>query len=164
MPGLAAMDAALRGAGGGVGNVLPMSIGRNVGQLLREALRVNMAGIGHDDTNAGAGEEGGSATHAGASSARTKPKKEYPKLRLAHFAACVDANVVDVERAFGLFDTNGDMAVSRDEFIHACEAVYMNMYVLLFGHVGTFLQRDVLGGCSRMVVVVFHFAYRHADA
>ena len=62
-----------------------------------------------------------------AAASRPDPPREYPKLRLAHFAAClVDSSAsrasgggppLDPEKAFAVFDTNADGVVERSEFL-----------------------------------------------
>ena len=79
-----------------------------------------------------------SAAAGGSSASVPKPPKIYPKLRLAHFAAVIDpASGLDVEKAFGLFDTNADGFVEMPEFIQATESIYSELRSLkasLSGH------------------------------
>jgi hypothetical protein len=150
--GLASVGGASTAAGGGgMGHRVPsltslqphllplpqLSLGRNMGAIFREALRASLYPVGGAGSAGGAGgapgdgadggEGGPHSGGAGAAGAGGKPKKEYPKLRMAHFAACLDSGLLDVERAFNLFDTNGDLAVARDEFIHAFEGLWTNL-------------------------------------
>jgi len=77
------------------------------------------------------GQSGGTGAPVTTTARSIKRKREkekaYPKLTISHFAAALDGRQVDVERALGLFDSNGDMLVERNEFIAAVEALWTNL-------------------------------------
>lgn len=110
-----------------------------MGRVLQDALRQGLYD-GLDRPENGADAQALDAAAA-------KEKAQYGPLSISHFAAALDTNLIDVEKAFNLFDTNADGVVEMPEFLAAVETLYdewRNLRAALTGRASTQNALDMI--------------------